>query len=211
MDQLSISHYHRRQQCYLHGLRHHPLPVPLGLVVTALSMATLPTLSRLSTAYQNALVVANGEASQRLGEYKETLASGIRLAATLILPATAGLFALAAPIIGLLFEHGQFLPRDTDITTQVLRLYLIGLPFAALDMMLVFASYARKDTWRPALVGVISIVIYTIIALLLLEPLGLLSLMVADSIKHIIHTLIMLWLLQRHLGGCAAIISAAAS
>jgi putative peptidoglycan lipid II flippase len=174
---------------------------PLGLVVTALSMATLPTLSRLSSAHQTALLNANSEAGQRLREYKETLASGIRLAATLILPATAGLFALAAPIVGLLFEHGQFLPQDTVITTQVLRLYLFGLPFAALDMMLVFASYARKDTWRPALVGVISIVIYTIIALLLLRPLGLLSLMVADSIKHFIHTLMMLWLLQRHLGG----------
>jgi putative peptidoglycan lipid II flippase len=174
---------------------------PLGLVVTALSMATLPTLSRLSTAYQTALSNADGSAGLRLGVYKETLASGIRLAATLILPATAGLFALAAPIIALLFEHGQFLPQDTDITTQVLRLYLFGLPFAALDQMLVFASYARKDTWRPALVGVISIVIYTITAVVLLRPLGLLSLMVADSIKHIVHTVMMLWLLQRQLGG----------
>ena len=174
---------------------------PLGLVVTALSMATLPTLSRLSTAYQTALTNKDGLAGQRLHEYKETLASGIRLALTLILPATAGLFALAGPIIALLFEHGQFLPKDTDITTQVLRYYLFGLPFAAIDMMLVFASYARKDTWRPALVGVISIVIYTIAAVLLLKPLGLLSLMVADSIKHFVHTMMMLWLLQRHLGG----------
>ena len=174
---------------------------PLGLVVTALSMATLPTLSRLSTAYQTALTDKNGLAGQRLQEYKETLASGIRLAATLILPATAGLFALAAPIVALLFEHGQFLPQDTAITTRVLRLYLIGLPFAALDQMLVFASYARKDTWRPALVGVISIVIYTITAVLLLRPLGLLSLMVADSVKHIVHTLMMMGLLQQQLGG----------
>ncbi|MFZ0544686.1 MAG: murein biosynthesis integral membrane protein MurJ [Candidatus Promineifilaceae bacterium] len=174
---------------------------PLGLVVTALSLATLPTLSRLSTAYQTALSNEDGMAGQRLLAYKETLASGIRLAATLILPATAGLFALAAPITALLFEHGQFLPQDTTITTQVLRLYLFGLPFAALDQMLVFASYARKDTWRPALVGVISIVIYTIIAILLLRPLGLLSLMVADSIKHFLHTMMMLWLLQRQLGG----------
>jgi putative peptidoglycan lipid II flippase len=174
---------------------------PLGLVVTALSMATLPTLSRLSTAHQEALSNQDGFAGQRLHEYKETLASGIRLALTLILPATAGLFALAGPIVALLFEHGQFLPEDTAITSEVLRFYLFGLPFAAIDMMLVFASYARKDTWRPALVGVISIVIYTIIAALLLRPLGLISLMVADSIKHFIHTIMMLWLLQRHLGG----------
>ena len=74
------------------------------------------------------------------------------------------------------------------------------MPFAAADQMLVFASYARKDTWRPALVGFISIIIYSMTALLLLGRLGLLSLMVADAVKHVVHTLIMLWVLRRQLG-----------
>jgi putative peptidoglycan lipid II flippase len=173
---------------------------PLGLVVTALSIATLPTLSQLATAYQAA--PHDGEiARQRLGEFKATLASGLRLVSALILPATTGLFALAVPIVGLLLEHGRFTPQDTAITAQVLRVYLFGLPFAAIDQMLIFASYARKDTWRPALVGVVSIVIYTATAVILLGSLGLLSLMVADAVKHFVHTMMMLWLLKRHIGG----------
>lgn len=176
---------------------------PLGLVVTALSVATLPTLSQLASAYRTASDEGSTEGPKLLYAYKDTLASGLRLIITLVLPATAGLFILAGPIIALLLEHGQFTAQDTDITTQVLRFYLLGLPFAAVDQMLVFASYARKDTWRPAVAGVISIVIYTITAALLLRPLGLLSLMVADAVKHIAHTAIMLWLLQRHLGGLA--------
>jgi putative peptidoglycan lipid II flippase len=159
---------------------------PLGLVVTALSIATLPTLSQQVAA---------------LADFKRTLAEGLRLVITLILPATTGLFSLAVPIVALLFQHGEFTAVDTDMTALVLRVYLVGLPFAAVDQMLVFASYARKDTWRPALVGVVSIIVYTITAVMLLQPLGLLSLMVADAVKHIIHTLIMLWLLQRHLQG----------
>lgn len=176
---------------------------PLGLVVTALSIATLPTLSRLATAYRTAADEQAPDAVERLNDYKETLAGGLRLVIALGLPAAAGLFALAQPIIALLLEHGQFTAEDTAITTIVLRVYLIGLGFAAVDQMLVFASYSRKDTWRPALAGVISITIYTIVAAILLEPLGLLSLMVADAVKHIIHTSIMLWLLQRHIGGLA--------
>jgi putative peptidoglycan lipid II flippase len=162
---------------------------PLGLVVSALSLAILPMLSQ--------------QANGALSEFKQTLAGGIRQVVTLISPATAGLFALAPPIVALLFEHGQFTAQDTVTTALVLRVYLFGLPFAAVDQMLIFASYARKDTWRPALVGMISIVIYSIVAVLLLQPLGLLSLMVADATKHIVHTLMMLWLLKRHLGGLA--------
>ncbi len=159
---------------------------PLGLVVTALSIATLPTLSR--------------QATGDLTLFKQTLSDGLRLVLALILPATAGLFALAPFIIGLLFEHGRFTTADTATTALVLRVYLVGMPFAAADQMLVFASYARKDTWRPALVGFISILIYSLTALVLLRPLGLLSLMVADAVKHVVHTIIMLWVLRRQLG-----------
>lgn len=174
---------------------------PLGLVVTALSMATLPTLSQIVTAYHASKHSDATAASARVQEFKQTLASGLRLVLTLVLPATAGLFALATPIIALLLQHGEFTAQDTAVTATVLRVYLAGLPFAAIDQMLVFASYARKDTWRPAVAGIISIVIYTITAVLLLPAIGLYSLMVADAVKHFCHTMIMLWLLQRQLGG----------
>jgi putative peptidoglycan lipid II flippase len=159
---------------------------PLGLVVTAVSIATLPTLSR--------------QANGHLSEFKQTLAEGLRLVITLILPATAGLFVLALPIVSLLFERGQFTAQDSTTTAHVLRFYLFGLPFAAVDQMLVYASYARKDTMRPALAGVISILIYLGVAVLLLQPLGLLSLMVADGVKHIVHTMIMLVIIRRQIG-----------
>lgn len=186
---------------------------PLGLVVTALSIAILPTLSQQS--------LNDGAA------FKETLAGGIRLVLALIMPATFGLFALAVPIVGLLFGHGAFLPSDVDMTALVLRVYLIGLPFAAVDQMLIFAFYASKDTWRPAVVGVLSLVVYMIFAVGTLwllsgpkfhtqmeqlamwlgvpstEQLGLLSLMIADAVKHVSHLIMMVWLLRRRMGGLA--------
>jgi putative peptidoglycan lipid II flippase len=160
--------------------------LPLGLVVMGLSIATLPMLA------QQAL-------DDPLG-FKQTLSQGLRLVLTLILPATFGLFALAQPIVALLFEHGRFLPADTLITAQVLRVYLLGLTFAAVDQMLIYAAYARKDTRRPALVGVISLGVYLAIALLLLEPLGLLSLMAADAAKHMVHTALMMGVIYQHIG-----------
>jgi len=173
---------------------------PLGLVVTAVSVATLPTLSRLASSYRQATETHADDAEQKSNDYKETLAGGLRLVITLILPAAAGLFALAVPIIALLLEHGKFTSGDTAITAKVLRVYILGLVFAAVDQMLVIASYARKDTWRPALVGVFSIVIYTITAFALIKPLGLLSLMVADAVKHVVHTIAMILILRRQVG-----------
>ena len=177
---------------------------PQGLVVTALSIAILPTLSEQAQG-----VVTN---------FRRTLAQGIRLVLTLILPATAGLFALALPIVTLLFQGGRFTAADSEVTALALRLFLFGLPFAAVDQMLIFASYARKDTLRPALVGVVSIAVYVAVAYYLVvnldrwwpaawrpgdQPAGLYGLMIADAVKHLTHTLLMLPVLQSQIGGLA--------
>lgn len=164
---------------------------PQGLVATAISIAILPTLSR-----QAAQTDSDGHDA-----YRDTLGLGMRLAITLILPATAGLFVLATPIIALLFQGGAFTAADTDITATVLRFYLFGLPFAAVDLLLVYAFYARQDTLTPALIGLFSLIVYMIVALLLLPVLDLLSLMVADSVKHMVHASISAFLLHRRLGG----------
>ena len=164
---------------------------PQGLVATAISIAILPTLARQSAEMN--------EAGRRA--FQATLGLGLRLTTSLILPAAAGLFVLATPIIALLFEHGAFGASDTEVTAVALRLYLIGLPFAAVDLLLVYAFYARKDTLTPALVGILSLVIYMGAALLLFERYGLYSLMIADSCKHLAHAAVAGFLLWRRLHG----------
>ena len=65
---------------------------------------------------------------------------------------------------------------------------------------MVFASFARKDTLRPAIAGVISILIYLLVAVVLLRPMGLLSLMIADGVKHVTHTILMFFIMRRQIG-----------
>ena len=133
--------------------------------------------------------------------FKNTLGQGLRLAIVLIIPATVGLFVLAEPVVSLLFEHGKFTATDTAFTALALRLYLLGLPFAAIDLLLVFAFYARQNTLTPALVGLISLAAYMVVAVVLLRWYSFFALMIADSVKHLVHTSASAWLLRRGLDG----------
>ncbi len=169
---------------------------PLGLVATAVSIAILPTLSQH----------ASRDSSNGNRTFKATLARGVKLVLVLIVPAAVGLLVMARPIVALLFEHGQFAPADTEAVTRVLHFYLPGLAFAAVDLPLVFAFYARKDTRTPAIVGLIAnVVIYLAAALapsaILDRPLQVVDLAFANSVQWISHALMMLWLLERHIGG----------
>jgi putative peptidoglycan lipid II flippase len=156
-------------------------------VAVAISLAVLPSLSQLS-----AIADWSG--------YRRTLAMGLRMVVVLIFPATVGLFIMAKPIIALIFEHGAFTAYDTAWTTLALRCYLLGLVFAAVDWPLNYAFYARQDTLTPASVGVLSVLVYLLVALPLMRLLGMIGLVLADSAKHTTHALTMLVLLHRRVG-----------
>jgi putative peptidoglycan lipid II flippase len=166
------------------------IQLPHGLVAVAISLAVLPTLSRFS-----ALGDRDG--------FRGTLGQGLRMVLILIVPATLGMLVLAQPIVALLFEHGKFTAYDTYWTSWALRFYLVGLVFAAIDWPLNYAFYARQDTLTPALVGVLSVGVYLAVALMLLRPVGMLGLVLADSAKHFSHALAMLVLTSRRMGRLA--------
>jgi putative peptidoglycan lipid II flippase len=163
------------------------IQLPHGLVAVAISLAVLPTLSRLS---------AGGD---REG-FLHTLGLGLRMVLVLIVPATLALLVMAGPAVALIFEHGEFSAHDTFWTAWALRYYLAGLIFASIDWPLNYAFYARQDTLTPALVGVLSVGVYLAVALTLMRPLGMLGLVLADSAKHFSHALTMLVLTRRRIG-----------
>lgn len=165
------------------------IQLPLGLVSMAISLAVLPTLSQI-------------DAGQELARFKQTLSRGLRLVLVLIIPAGVGLFVIGRPIIQLIFQHGAFGSIDTQQTLMALRYYLPGLPFSAIDLPLVFAFYAQKDTKTPVFVGIAAVLLYLATGPLLAFVLnwGFLGLVAANSIHLIGHALIMLVVFVRRFG-----------
>ena len=162
---------------------------PLGMVVTAISIAILPTLSRFNRGDEG-------------GRFRATLAQGLRLVLILVIPAALVMAVLAEPLVALLFQRGNFLPADTMAVARALRFSLPGLVFAALDQPLIVAFYARKDTWTPALVGVAVDGLYALMVLLplLIAPPNLWLIILANSLKLSFHALTMLYLFEHKAG-----------
>lgn len=159
----------------------------LGLVGSAISIAILPTLSRQAE-------------NPDIASYRRTLTTGLRLLIVLIIPATIGLLAIALPTISVLFERNAFQENSRWITFAALLGYLPGIPAAAIDQMLIFAFYARKNTLTPVLVGIAANLAFLGLALLTVQPLGMIGLVLANSFQQIFHMVIMFVLLRRLFG-----------
>jgi putative peptidoglycan lipid II flippase len=165
---------------------------PLGLVSVAIALAILPTLSRQ----------ASSSEESGIDGFMDTLVTGLKMVLVLILPAVVGLFILAEPIVSLVFEHGDFTSFDTEQVARALRIYLLGTTFAAIDLPLVYAFYARKNTVTPALVGVLGVGLYLVAALVpaLFRELQMTDLVLANSVQLTGHALVMLWLINHRVG-----------
>jgi putative peptidoglycan lipid II flippase len=181
---------------------------PLGLVGTAMSLAILPTLSRYATRSKgnqgdSKFEIRNSNfCSSAPDDFKRTLATGLKLTLLLILPATVGLVALRLPLIELLFQHGVFGAASTQRTALAFLCYSPSIPFAAIDLLLVAAFYARKNTLVPALyVASFGVLVYLVVALSLVGPLGMPGLVLANSAYWTAHAIVLFWLLWREIGG----------
>jgi putative peptidoglycan lipid II flippase len=156
----------------------------LGLVAAAISLASLPALSRFMAA-------GDEEA------YWATLARGLRMVTVLVVPATFGLAVLSWPAVQLIFQHGATQRENAIQILIALLIYLPGTLFAAFDQVLIFAYYARQNTRTPQIVGVIAVGVYFIFALSLVQPFGMAGLVAANSAQFIFHTIVMVVLVRR--------------
>ncbi len=160
---------------------------PIGLVAAALSFAVLPTLAEH----------ARNADTER---FKQTLLLGFRIGLLLMIPAAVGLIVLRQPIIDLLFRHHNYTQFDADRTALALLNYAYQLPFVAIDQLLIAAFYARKNTFTPVAVGVLSISGYLLVALPFYTTIGMPALAFANTVQIIMHTIILLILLRKAIG-----------
>ena len=97
--------------------------------------------------------------------FRRILATGIKVALVLIVPATVALIVFREPIVRLLFQRGAFGDEGAALTSQALLWYAPQLPFVAVDQLLIAGFYALQNTRLPVLVGVACAVLYSVAAL----------------------------------------------
>lgn len=118
---------------------------PLGVFGIALSTVILPKLS-------GQFAEADHEAFNR------TLDWALRLVFLIALPASAGLFLLAEPMLSLLFQRGEFTAHDVEMATISLMAYSLGLAGFILVKVLINGYFSRQDTRTPVKYGIIAMV-----------------------------------------------------
>ena len=141
----------------------------MGIFGIALATVILPSLSK-------------SFAADKTEEFSASLDSGLRLVVLLGLPAAAGLFFLAQPMLATLFQYDAFAVSDVQRTASSLMAYAVGLPAFILVKVLVPGFTSRQDMKTPVNIGVIAVLANLIMSLSLVSFLQHAGLALATSL-----------------------------
>ncbi len=162
--------------------------LPQGIIAQAMATAAFPTF---------AAQYAAGQPDALRRTFNQTLRTVIFLS----IPAAAMLYVLDRATIGVLFEHGQFNARSTDMVVFALQFYLLGLLAHSALEIIVRAFYAVQNTITPVAVGIAAMIFNILLSLVLVRPLSFGGLALANSTATTVEMLLLLWLLRKRLGG----------
>jgi putative peptidoglycan lipid II flippase len=163
------------------------IELPQGVFGISLATYMLPTLSGLA-------------AEKKYDEYRSTLNQGLDHIVFVNLLAAILLFTLAAPMIRLLFQHGQFTSESTSRAAFALTCLAPGLLGFSLSNIFARAFYALGDTRTPMKISIFCLGINMAIAVLLVGNLRQGGLGIANSTSAICNTSLLLYALRRKLG-----------
>ncbi|BDI34483.1 lipid II flippase MurJ [Capsulimonas corticalis] len=163
--------------------------IPIGIFAQAMGIAILPTMAAQAAAKNRKALRA-------------TINNGLRTILFLTLPASALFFVLAAPIITLLFQHGQFTAEATTLTAEPLRFYSIGIFAWSAQAVLTRAFYSIQDSRTPVISGTINTGVFIFLNWLVIQMNGgVAGLALATSIVATIHMIVLLIVLSKRLRG----------
>jgi putative peptidoglycan lipid II flippase len=174
---------------------------PLGVFAIALATAIFPKLSSDAIPYKSAHSEAPRDV-QTPDSFKSVLRQGVEAALFIGLPASVGMIVVRYPAIRLLFERGHFTYQDTKWVALSTAIYSAAIWAFSLQQILNRAYYALHDTMTPLIWGIVNLAMNTLIELpLLWTGLRESGMAVGTLVSFAIQAVVMLWMLDRRVGG----------
>ena len=119
--------------------------LPLAMIGIAIGIALLPNLSRR---------IKGGEFESAIKLQNVALEAGL----ILVMPATLALTVLAYPIISTLFQRGAFGENESNLVSQALMFYSLGLPSFVLVKVMEPSFFSRGDTKTPMKIAILCLI-----------------------------------------------------
>jgi putative peptidoglycan lipid II flippase len=163
------------------------LQIPVGLIGVPLGIVLLPPLSQ---------AIARGDNDR----FRHLVDQSLRLLLFVVVPLTGFMLVLARPTIAILYQHGVFSAADTDSTTAVYAVFILGLVAHVLIALLAPVFYAGKDTRTPVTAALLAVAVDVAAAVVLFPFMHVLGLALAIGLGAWAEVVLLVVFMERRIG-----------
>jgi putative peptidoglycan lipid II flippase len=160
--------------------------LPQGMFSVAIATVLFPALSRFAT-------------RRDFASFRDTVSSGLRQIAFLLVPAAVVSAVLAEPIVRLLYQHGHFRPAQTPVVAGALAAFSAGLVFNGAMLMLNRAFFSLQSNWIPTSVALGNLALNAVLDAIFYR-LGVWGIPLSTAVCNLAGTAALLVLFKRRLG-----------
>ncbi len=159
----------------------------VGIIVISLSTVMYPILSKLAS-------------EKKIKAFKYNVSKSLNITLIAMMPIMVIVMGLSTPIVTLLFEHGSFNSKATELTSTALLYYSMGIVAYGLREILSKSFYSLQDTKTPVKNATVSVIINVILSIVLVKYMGIGGLALASSISAIATSVLLFISLRKKIG-----------
>lgn len=137
---------------------------------------------------------------ESLDDFKRSVVRFVRLMLFIFVPFAALIFILREPIIVMIFGHGAFTVSNVAQTADVVAYFAPGLVFGAVNMVMMRAFFSLEEARVIYRTGALFLVVSVALSLVLIGPMGLRGLALANSLAMLVQTVALIVMLQARVG-----------
>ena len=162
--------------------------LPQGMFSVAIATVLFPALSRFA-------------ARRDLDGLRALTANGMRQIFLLLIAAAAATLALATPITRLIYQHGEFGSRSTDLVSSALFWFSFSLPFSGVNLLLTRTFFSLQKPWITTGIAALNLAVNVGVSVALYGPFGIAGIVIGTAVSSAVMTLAQMHFLRRELHG----------
>ena len=159
----------------------------VGVLVISISTVMYPLLSKFAS-------------QQNMKAFKNSLGKCIDIVVIIMIPIMVGMIIFSKPVVQLLFEGGSFTSRDTQLTSNALLYYSLGMVSFGIRDIVSRGFYSLQDTKTPVKNAVLAVIVDIFLSIILVRIMGIGGLALSTSIATTVGALLLIISLKKKLG-----------
>lgn len=152
--------------------------IAYGMIAVSISTTSFPIFSKLFI-------------EEKYSELLNKLFEVVRSSLFFIVPITAIMIVLRIDIVDIFLNYKRITRLDVIYTANSLGLYMIGIPFFSITLIIAKFYYAHKESFIPMIITLITVLITVFCCYIFSKKYSLYGLSIGRSIGYIIQTLLL--------------------